>query len=60
MVVSNAQGGDLGFLVCLLELPVSLAQTVILGGAVKVFLCQNSSNLMMCFQCVTNMKKCNL
>ena len=34
--VSNAQGGDLGCLVCLLELPVSLAQTVIWERAVKV------------------------
>ena len=34
--VSNAQGGDLGCSVCLLELPVSLAQTMIWDRAVKV------------------------
>ena len=36
--VSNVQGGDLGCLVCLLELPVCLAQRVIWERAVKVSL----------------------
>ena len=35
--VSNAQSADLGWSECLLELPVSLAQTVIWERAVKIF-----------------------
>ena len=35
-IVSNNQGGDLGCSVCLLELPVSLAQMVVWERAVKV------------------------